>query len=372
MKKILRIIALSLLLSGNAYANTKDVTNLKFKPSRYIGKVGPSYEVVNKSSGDPVIGTNSFKFVAIPFDCGNDGIYGDDCGALTTGTVSDDRKSKGYSHGDRVRSEIGTMHKTFKGSGKHWMTFSLFIPNDYASIAPSYTNFFQIYEMDHGPITMIKERNGSLMIELKISGKTIYERNILEISDIKGKWNHFVINVNYSKNKDKGYFNLWLNSEHVSAYKGQTYGGSPKGLFIKAGIYQNYISKYLISKGKNPNWIKGQEADGFPTQIIYMDNVFKLKKKKKLSKLITKVFKDEKVPPGFNLEKLNIKEIKNNNNLCKTNDKNFYCAIAVSNSNPTLKFAAEDPNQRQASIKAIRQCFKKYNDCKVIFLEKNN
>ena len=68
MKKILGIIALSLLLSGNAYANTKDVTNLKFKPSRYIGKVGPSYEVVNKSSGDPVIGTNSFKFVAIPFD----------------------------------------------------------------------------------------------------------------------------------------------------------------------------------------------------------------------------------------------------------------------------------------------------------------
>ena len=371
MKKIILIFFFNLIIL-NVHADTKNVTNLKFKPSRYIGKVGPSYEIVNKGSGDPVIGTSSFKFVAIPFDCGSDGVKQNDCGALTTDTVSADRKSKGISNGDRVRSEIGTMDKTFKGSGNHWMTFSLFIPNDYTSVAPSYTNFYQIFEKGNGPITMIQERNGFLTIQYKISGKMVHERNILEISDIKGKWNHFVINVNYSKNKDKGYFNLWLNSEHVSSYKGQTYGGSPKGIFIKVGIYQNYISKYLISKGKNPNWVNGQEADGFPTQIIYMDNIFKLKKKEKLSKLITKVFKDEKVPSGFSLEELNIKEIKNNNNLCKTNDKNFYCAIAVSDTNPLLKFTAEDPNQRQANIKAIRECFKKYNDCKVIFLEKNN
>ena len=47
-----------------------DVTNLKWKPSLDKGKKGKSYEIVKAEDGEPVIGKKSFKFVAIPFDCG--------------------------------------------------------------------------------------------------------------------------------------------------------------------------------------------------------------------------------------------------------------------------------------------------------------
>ncbi len=57
MKKLLGIIVLGLLFSGNAYAN-RDITNIQFKPSVYVGKKGKSYEIVKIDSGEPVIGKN--------------------------------------------------------------------------------------------------------------------------------------------------------------------------------------------------------------------------------------------------------------------------------------------------------------------------
>jgi hypothetical protein len=69
MKRVL-IIFISLFIITNAIADKKDITNLNFKPSVYIGKKGKSYEIVNSDSGEPVIGKSAYKFVAIPFDCG--------------------------------------------------------------------------------------------------------------------------------------------------------------------------------------------------------------------------------------------------------------------------------------------------------------
>ena len=51
MKKLLGIMALGLLFSGNAYAN-RDITNIQFKPNIYVGKEGKSYETVAVDSGE--------------------------------------------------------------------------------------------------------------------------------------------------------------------------------------------------------------------------------------------------------------------------------------------------------------------------------
>lgn len=71
MRKIF-ILIISLFLITNVNANKQDITNLNFKPSVDKGKIGKSYEIVTAKSGEPVIGKSSYKFIAIPFDCGKD------------------------------------------------------------------------------------------------------------------------------------------------------------------------------------------------------------------------------------------------------------------------------------------------------------
>ena len=81
MKKVF-ILIFSIFLITNVNANKKDITNINFKPSVHKGKIGKAYEIVNSDSGEPVIGKSAYKFVAIPFDCGNDEFGHTDCGNL--------------------------------------------------------------------------------------------------------------------------------------------------------------------------------------------------------------------------------------------------------------------------------------------------
>ena len=82
MKRVL-IIFISLFIITNAIADKKDITNLNFKPSVDKGKIGKAYEIVTAEIGEPVIGKSSYKFIAIPFDCGKDRDSShSDCGTL--------------------------------------------------------------------------------------------------------------------------------------------------------------------------------------------------------------------------------------------------------------------------------------------------
>ena len=160
MKRVL-IIFISLFIITNAIADKKDITNLNFKPSVHKGKKGKSYEIVNSDSGEPVIGKSSFKFVAIPFDCGKEGSH-TDCGTL-------DKKTNTFlSKGDRVRSELGSYDNTF--SGEQWLTFSVYIPKDYKTISPTKTSFYQIYEMKNGPALKIEDSFGTMVANIMIKG----------------------------------------------------------------------------------------------------------------------------------------------------------------------------------------------------------
>jgi len=365
MKKTL-LIFISLFLITNANANKKDITNLNFKPSVNKGKIGKAYEIVNSDSGLPVIGKSSYKFVAIPFDCGSDGPEHSDCGDFKK-----DKTREFISQGDRVRSELGSYDNTFKG--EQWLTFSIFIPKDYKTISPTITSFYQIYEMKNGPALKIEDKFGTMIANIMIKGGSIEEKNLLAINDMKGKWTHVLMNINYSKNKDKGFYNIWVNSKYTASYKGQTLGGGAKGLYVKAGIYQSFLSRYLSANGMNPNWVKGQEANGFPTQVIYMDNIFKASSKEKLNKIIARVYGESPIPNGLNLDVINFKEDKQVSYSCgDSNNPTWYCAIAAKKSDLTVQFFVEDPNERTARIKATTECFKEHNDCTIIFSGKNN
>ena len=269
------IILIIFLFNNFAYAN-RDITNIQFKPSVYAGKEGKSYETVKVDSGEPVIGKKSYKFVALPFDCGKDrdGSY-TDCGNSYSST------GKG---GDRVRSELSGYKSRF-GAGEVWLSFSLFLPNNYKTISPTVTSFYQVYSgSGNGPNLKIQDTWGTLFYYRFNNYKTISKHTLIDVEDMKGKWTDFIINAKFTTNKKKGFIKIWVNENlKVDIKEDQTAAGSTgKGHYIKAGLYQTGITRYLKVIGEDPNWQKGQDPGKFPTQIVYMDNIFKVRSKEKL------------------------------------------------------------------------------------------
>ena len=233
MKKILSTVVLIFALGiSNAYAfGNNDLSNQELKPSVASGKIGKSYSIVKAGSGEPVLGKKSYKFVAIPFDCGNDqwGTY-TDCGT----------EYDGYGGGqDRMRSELSG--KKWYGSDQ-WISYSIYIPEDFKSIYPTITSFFQLYEKGKGPsFKMEDDGNGNIIAHLLIHGRPkipypFRKTTLMNIDDMKGKWTHIIMNVTMSKHDDKGFYKIWVNDELKVDYKGKTSGSGNKGFYIKAGI----------------------------------------------------------------------------------------------------------------------------------------
>ena len=286
------IIFFTIIINTPVLAD-RDITNLKWKPSLYKGKIGKSYEIVKLGSGEPVIGKKAFKFVAIPFDCGSSSYnnWYTDCGHVYQSTYSEKFKIGG---GDRMRSEIST--DTFKFPNPFWLSFSIYIPEDYVTISPTSVSMFQIWEANAGTNLMIEDMNGFLVAKQQVlnrrtdkfpKGQNPWPR-LIEIDEMRGKWTHFKIHTNQSDKIDKGFYKYYINDKLVAEYKGVTSDKKKEGMFLKAGIYQTGISVSMSKWGMSEKWEPRQDAGNFPTQIIYMDNIFYAKKESKLNKLINK------------------------------------------------------------------------------------
>ena len=286
------IIFFTIIINTPVLAD-RDITNLKWKPSLYKGKMGKSYEIVKLGSGEPVIGKKAFKFVAIPFDCGSSSYnnWYTDCGHVYQSTYSEKFKIGG---GDRMRSEIST--DTFKFPNPFWLSFSIYIPEDYVTISPTSVSMFQIWEANAGTNLMIEDINGFLVAKQQVlnrrtdkfpKGQNPWPR-LIEIDEMRGKWTHFKIHTNQSDKIDKGFYKYYINDKLVAEYKGVTSDKKKEGMFLKAGIYQTGISFSMSKWGMSEKWEPRQDAGNFPTQIIYMDNIFYAKKESKLNKLINK------------------------------------------------------------------------------------
>lgn len=292
----------SVLIVNNSSAFwSNDITNISFKKSVYKGKKGKSYEIVTADSGEPVIGKKSYKFVAIPFDCGSDetSSWYSDCGNSYTSNYDPKKRVGG---GDRMRSELTSGHSKASRFNKSefWVSFSIYIPEDYQTISPTVTSVYQIYESGKGPNLKIEDLNGWLTASIKIQGKDVNrcwdcptsmqpgKPRLMKIIDMKKKWTHFKIHTKATSLSEKGFYKFYINDNLVAEYNGKTAGSAKKGLYIKAGIYQTGISRSLKKFNMVRNWKPKQDAGNFPTQIIYMDNLFKTNSKEKLIELINK------------------------------------------------------------------------------------
>ena len=180
----------------------------------------------------------------------------------------------GHGGGDRARSEYSSS-QTF--SGEKWHSVSIFIPNDFKSVEPVSTSFFQFYERGEGPRMMLRPKYGVLdpryyPINGMDSGGVVHKP--LEIDDMRGKWTTIIFHTKTSKDPTKGFMKMYVNDALYNEYEGRTSLGKGKH-YSKFGIYHSWISRWVDK-------VHGK----YPTQVIYYDNLFRANKKEKLLKLI--------------------------------------------------------------------------------------
>ena len=269
MLKILKSIRNSIfvLILFNPSVIAKEITNLSWEKSVHVGKELSNYRETVTS---PALGKKAWKITLLPKDCGRDkeGDYSD-CKNNGRDPVV------GHGGGDRARSEYYTSEK-FRG--EKWHSVSIFIPNDFKSVEPVSTSFFQIYERGEGPRLMLRPKYGVLSpryypVNGMDSAGVVHKR--LRIKDMRGKWTTILFHTKMSKDPKKGFMKMYVEDTLYNVFEGRTsFGGEH---YNKFGIYHSWISRW-----------NDKYMGEYPKQVIYYDNLFRTNNKEKLLKLIQK------------------------------------------------------------------------------------
>ena len=264
LKSIRNSFLILILLTSNGIA--KEITNLSWKKSVYVGKKLSNFRETVTS---PALGKEAWKITLLPKDCGRDreGDYSD-CKNNGRDPVV------GMGGGDRARSEYYSS-QTF--NGEKWHSVSIFIPNDFKSVDPVSTSFFQFYERGEGPRMMLRPKYGVIdpryyPVNGMDSGGVVHKP--LKIDDMRGKWTTIIFHTKTSKDPTEGFMKMYVNDALYNEYEGRTSLGKGKH-YTKFGIYHSWLSRRVDK-------VHGE----YPTQVIYYDNIFRANKKEKLLKLI--------------------------------------------------------------------------------------
>ena len=265
MLKILKNIRNSfflfaILLSGFSALeakNSKDVSNTEVKRKTISHKKKYSLTLANSKDGHPVrSGKKSYRFEVRLGDCGKDSGH-DDC-----------KK-------DRQRTEL-QFKKHQMGKKDHWYSASIYLPEDYQSVAPVRTTFAQLYEKGWKPILMVTDRSGEwLEVGRMWSGEYVEMKKAIRINDMRGKWTDILINARYSR-EENGFMKVWinnkliLNAENIKNITPYT----KRGVGLDFGIYQTFVSGWKREHGDKP----------YPNMVVYFDEVNLGSTKEKVTK----------------------------------------------------------------------------------------
>ena len=251
MKKLLGILFLSLLLSGNSFAAkivklTKDVSSgSKFYKSltgKYYKKYG--YQIVSKEDGHPVrAGNQSIRFEVRQGDCGRDPGSWSDC------------------KNDRERHELsgGQSHMT---KGEYWFSWSIYFPKDHVNLFPLSNAYGQFHQINGAPVFMFKQLKDGYTIVRTIGDEDHDTKLLVKNKEMPGNWIDVLINAKWTKKKD-GFFKIWINDELKYDYVGPT--KSKSKVYQKFGVYSTSLTAYY--NFKNIEFIeKCLNEKGWPAQ----------------------------------------------------------------------------------------------------------
>ena len=250
----------------------KEITNLTWKKSSYVGKKLSNFRETVTS---PALGKEAWKITLLPKDCGRDreGDYSD-CKNNGRDAVV------GHGGGDRARSEYSSDKRY---TGEKWISVSIYLPNDFKSVEPVSTSLFQIYEWGNRD----EQRHPRMMLRVKygvlepryypVNGRDVPGKihDHLFIDDMRDKWTTIIFHTKMGKKAGEGFVKMYVDDVLFNEYDGRTgYGGQ---FFNKFGIYHSWITRW-----------KDEIHGEYPTQVVYYDNLFRTNSKEKLLKLIQK------------------------------------------------------------------------------------
>ena len=132
--------------------------------------------------------------------------------------------------------------------GKKWHTYSIFVPEDMPDINSEWITMGQFHTINGNapPVNLDLEEKHFLLVTrfFCIDKKGCNSRHaqnrrikILDSENLFGKWNDFIFNANWTNNKKKGYFKLWVNGKLVYHFKGKTIGSNDAAIH-QLGIYR--------------------------------------------------------------------------------------------------------------------------------------
>jgi hypothetical protein len=254
MKKLLGIMVLGLFVFSNSFAEKINVKKkVKLPKDVSIGYENPwslsctwtedgkcmtpkyALQIVNKKDNYPVrFGKKSIRMELRKGDCHQKrkGSY-NDCKATPPAE----------------RHELGSRNDIL---GKRWHTYSIFLPKDTPIINSEWITMgqFHVINGDYPPVNLDLEGKHFLLVtrflcvHKKKIGKSCSDMDIenrkiqiLNKSELFGKWNDFVFNANWTDDSKKGYFKLWVNGNLVYHFKGNTVGSKDAAIH-QLGIYR--------------------------------------------------------------------------------------------------------------------------------------
>ena len=267
IKVIFSILIGSILFSGCATVNRGNFKHMQLDP---LSSYKNSYNVIDTKK-EKIDIPNPPVSVIERFEVVDGGCAGQDCGSSVG--------NNGH-YGDRERIELKVPphnRDTFNGS-EFWYTWSIYFPKDYKSIYPAASMMGQFYEKGYGPKYAFEEEDG-YYLDVDHGSKIL----LIDNKNLRAKWHTIKIHAKWSKSND-GIFKVWVDNKVLSDFKGQTMFDSATEVYMKYGIYRNFISRYknpkvmeIVKKYDNlpyrEAFLKAKKEVKLPTQIVYYSNV---------------------------------------------------------------------------------------------------
>ena len=267
MKKLLGILVLGLILSGNAYSETKFSEIKKaLKEDNYGLAIPQSFHaLISPKAKNPVsvsdfsiIGKTSIRFESNHGECGEEPKHSD-CDT------------------DRERTELYYKNKSPKK--EIWYRFYIYLPKDYNSVAPAKMSLIQFsIEDPFAVLVMFNQTHAGLTFNRHFALHGDSNENAYIVlkpnEELFGSWTEIIFNSNWHPDPIKGFMKVWIDGKLKVDFKGRSYGKGKK-FSLRYGLYASYLINYRLTQGKKVH----------PQRIVYFDGV---KAEKTCSRLLNK------------------------------------------------------------------------------------
>lgn len=151
--------------------------------------------------------------------------------------------------GDGIRAELKDRYLARLG-GEVWYSFSTMIPSgfprwkDNTVISQWKGSTDEGEYAERSPILAHRYKDGALVVEIRHSSERLQRANdgvvkqLLRVVEFKqGVWHDFRYRIVWSH--EKGEIDLWMDGEHVIAYRGPVGYNDERGPYFKLGLYHH-------------------------------------------------------------------------------------------------------------------------------------